>query len=128
MIDIRISLDGDDQTPDAASLYQWLHAVWEGQRQRPARLVLRQKPPSPGRMGGEQFVQIFLDHPEIIDIVVSTLIMWYTTLRRRPTVRLERNGETFIIENLTDEELRRILGAVEDSKEYQEKDDPNDDR
>ncbi|PRX00967.1 UNVERIFIED_ORG: hypothetical protein CLV66_13031 [Actinomadura viridilutea] len=126
MLDIRISLDGDEQTPDAAALYQWLYEDLDGRR--PARLALRQTPPKPGHMGAEQFVQILLDHPELIEVVTSSLIRWYATLRRRPTLRLERAGDIYVIENLTEAELRRILGTGKEGSDQQEKDGPNDDR
>ena len=73
-------------------------------------------------MGAEQFIQILLEYPEVIEAVAISLAKWFETLRRRPTLRMEYRGRTYTIENVSADELRRIFNSEGTSDQQDEED------
>lgn len=108
MLDVRISLDGDERAPDVASLYRWLRTDLDDLH--PGKISLRSEPPTVGLMGVMDFIHMLIENPEAIAALASSLARWCETLRRKPTLRLERDGQTYVIEDVSPEEIRRILG------------------
>jgi hypothetical protein len=107
MSDIRISLDGDERAPDVTALYRWLRVDLDDDR--PVKIALRSEPAAPGSMGAADFIHLIVENAEAIAALASSVAQWYETLKRKPTLRLERDGKVYVFEDLSPEEIQRIL-------------------
>lgn len=108
MAGIRIGVEGDDGVLEGASLYRWLSR--DPGVTATARLERRPAGAEPGEMGVVELILVLGEGSAYVEALASAVKIWHDTRRAKPVLRIERGDEVFTIENVTVDDIRRILG------------------
>ncbi|WP_326623259.1 hypothetical protein OG863_40070 [Streptomyces decoyicus] len=107
---VDVQVDGGEQ--ELRSLYNWLRQ--DSAVRRGAHVTLPQAPAEPGQMGTlADVLQLVTDNGWSAASFALALSTWRQTRPGRRSVTVQRGDTTVIVENGSEEELSRLIEALE---------------
>lgn len=107
-VDVRV--EGGER--ELRSLYDWLRQ--DSAARRGAHVTLHQGPAEPDQMGAlADILQLVTDNAWSAASFALALITWRQTRPGRRSITVQRGGTTVTVENGSEEELTRLIAALE---------------
>jgi predicted dehydrogenase len=112
-VEVVIRVD-DLQGPQAHSLYRWLTVDPQVVPDTTVSLAPEPAPPGAGEMGALEVVNVVLGNGVALGSLVVAVCSWRESRSRPPTVRIERDDVSVVIEDASPETVRRVIEALTD--------------
>ncbi|REF00802.1 effector-associated constant component EACC1 [Thermomonospora umbrina] len=110
MPEVTLAVTSGDGSGNVGALFRWLRS--DLRVQYGLKPELRSEAVPEGTMGAADLIHVVLDHGEAIAALATAVAAWFGTLRRRPALRVERDGVVVTLADVSEERLRSVLNEL----------------